>query len=363
MSWPLFKSTPKSSLGIDIGTSSIKMVELLRKREEIILKNYGEATVADVYQNHFREAEKGSFRISPENTAQAISSIMEEAKIETRRAVFSIPDFSSFFTNFELPPMMKEELSQAVVFEARKHIPLPLKDVTIDWEIIGKEDVDKKRARWKILLVAVSNDMISQYQSIANFSNLELVALEAEAFGLARALAPKEEKQIVSLVDIGAQSSTCNIIENGFLRKSYSFSVSGDKMTKQLAKNLSIDYNKADGIKKKYGLLLGQELGASSNIVRDTLSSFFDILLKEIKEASESFCRANNQEIKRYILSGGSALTAGLKEYFKDYLKKEVEIANPFANIFYQPILEKKLKEMGPSYAIAVGDELRELNK
>ncbi|OQX00967.1 hypothetical protein BWK69_00320 [Candidatus Parcubacteria bacterium A4] len=361
MSWVPFKNVPKNFLGIDIGTSSIKIVELSKEKGEIILKNYGEVTISDIRQNHFREVEREALRLSPENVSQVILDIVKEAKIETKKAVFSIPDFSSFFTNLELPAMTKEELPQAVIFEAKKHIPLPLKDVIIDWEIIEKENVDKNRAKWKILLVAVPNYIIDQYQTIANLSGLELVALEAEVFSLARALTSKEDRQTVLLMDIGAKSTTCNVVMSGSLKKSYSFNVSGNDMTNKLAEKLFIDYNKAESIKKRYGLLAAKELTMSSNVVREVLSPFFDILFKEVKEVSESFCKKNNQEINKYIISGGSALTAGVKQYFKDYFDKDIEIANPFNSVLFQPILEERLKEIGPAYAVAVGVAMREL--
>jgi len=355
------KLFPKRFLGIDIGTSAIKIVELSRWRERIKLENYGEILSKILYQKPFRTFEKSTLLLSNKDIARAIKSVMMEAQIKTRKCIFSIPDFSSFFTNFELPPMTKEELSQAVTFEAKRHIPLPLGEVTIDWEVL-KGEINEKKTKLKILLVAVPNEVINQYRGIAQLSQLELFALEAEVFGLLRSLIPEDEKRIIGLIDIGAQSTTCSIIEKGVLVKSHSFDVGGNQLTEQVAKSLSIDYKTAENLKAKYGLLSGLELGlgAEKNI-RQVLLPLIDLILKEIEKIAKNFYQIEGKEIQKFIIAGGAALLPGLKEYFEDYFKKEIEIANPFSKIFYPPILEETLKKMGPSYAITVGMALRGL--
>jgi len=364
----IFKSfLPKKSLGIDIGTSSIKLVELSAFRERKKLENYGEIKAEVLYQKPFRTFEKNTLLLSSRDIARALLAVMEEAKIKTRKTVFSIPDFSSFFTNFELPPMSKEELPQAVTYEARRHIPLPLGEVTIDWEVIEDRRPLNQKKNLKILLVAVPNEVINQYREIARFSNLELIALEAEVFGLARVLIPEDEKRIIGLVDIGAQTTTCSLIEKRVLKKSHSFDTSGDDLTEQVAKSLSIDYKTAEDLKEKYGLQeipLPRTMTAfqeESRSLREILLPLVDVMLKEIENIVKNFYQLERKEVEKFIIAGGTALIPGLKEYFQDFLKKEVEIADPFSKIFYPPILEKEIKKMGPSYTIAIGMALRGL--
>ena len=247
---------PKRFLGIDIGTSAIKIVELSRWGERIKLENYGEILARFLYQKPFRTFEKSTLLLSSNDIAKAIKAVMVEAQIKARQCIFSIPDFSSFFTNFELPPMTKEELPQAVTFEARRHIPLPLGEVTLDWEVL-KGKINQKKTKLKILLVAVPNEVINQYREIATLSELGLFALEAEVFGLVRSLIPEDEKRVISLIDIGDRSTTCSIIEKRVLIKSHSFDMGGNQLTEQIAKSLSIDYKMAADLKTKYGLLTG----------------------------------------------------------------------------------------------------------
>ena len=361
MIWTPLEFIPKKSLGIDVGTSAVKIVELSRWGERIKLENYGEISAQALYQKPFRTFEKSTLLLFAEDISRAIKAIMEEAKIKTRRAAFSIPDFSSFFTSFELPPMTQEELPQAVKYEARSHVPLPPGEVTLDWQIIEGEASNQRKSKLKILLVAVPNEIINQYRKIAEISGLELIALEAEVFGLVRSLIG-EEKRAVILVDIGAQSTTCSIIEKRILKMSYSFDIAGNELTATLAKGLGIDYKEARELKEEYGILSGGlGKGGPAEEMREILIPLVDVILKEIEKISQNFCITEGKEIPKIFLTGASAYLPGLKEYFESYFKKEIEIANTFSRIFYPPILEKTLREKGSSYAVSVGMALRGL--
>jgi len=355
-----FKMAARGCLGVDIGTSAIKIVELVLRGERIKLEKYGETSIQTLYEKPFRTFEKSSLLLSGQDISRAIRAIIEEAKISERKAIFSIPDFASFFTNFELPPMTKEELSGAIRFEARHHIPLPLSEVTLDWSIIEGE-INRKKTPLKILLVAVPNEIISQYQKIASLTNLELQTLEAEVFGLTRSLV-KEDPRVIALLDFGAQSSTISLVDKGILKISHSFDISGNGLTHLLAKSLNIDYWQAENLKRKYGLSFpGKEAPSIALKIRQILMPLIDLILLEVEKSSLSFFQAEKKEVQKIILAGGSALLPGLKDYFSENLKKEVEIANPFLDILYPPILEQTLKEMGPAYATAVGVALRGL--
>lgn len=347
MSFALFKIIPKRCVGIDIGTSFIKVVELSRWGERRNLENYGEISAKVLYQKPFRTFEKKTLLLSSKNISRAIRAILEEAKIKTRQAIFSIPDFSSFFTNFELPPMTTEEIPQAVRYEARQHVPLPLSEVTLDWQIIRGAPSDHKKEKLSILLVAVPNEVINQYREIARISELQLVSLEAEVFGLSRSLIGEDEKRVISLIDIGAQSTTCSIIDRKVLKTSHSFDLAGNEFTERIAKSLGVDYQIAENFKKIIGL--------ESRSLREILLPLIDSILMEIEKIHRDFYQLETKEVQKIILAGANALLPELKEYFAEYLKKEVEIANPFSHIFFPPILEEKLKKIGPGYAIAVG--------
>ncbi|MBM3257955.1 MAG: hypothetical protein FJZ05_01950, partial [Candidatus Nealsonbacteria bacterium] len=222
---------PRKFLGIDIGTSYVKMVEMYRFGHQRKLENYGQISASVFYDKPFRTFDKNTLSLSNKDVAKAIKAVKEEAGIKTQKVVFSIPDFSTFFTNFTLPPMTREELPQAIRYEAKQYVPLPLSEVTLDWQIINDKPLANGKAGYKILLVAAPNEIISQYQEIARLAQLELFSLEAETFSLMRALISEEEKRPIALIDIGAQSTTCTIVDKRALKSSHSFDTSGNDFT------------------------------------------------------------------------------------------------------------------------------------
>jgi type IV pilus assembly protein PilM len=360
MQWNFFKRlfSPKKFLGIDIGTSCIKIVEVSQSGNKYKLENYGSISAAAFYEKPFRTFTKDTILFSTQDIVKAIRAIIKETGIETKKAIFSVPDFSTFFTNFELPFMKKEELDQAVRYEAKQHIPLPLKEVFLDWQIIkgdsfeSKKHDSAKKEKLKILLVAVSNKIVNQYQEIANLSQLELVSLEAEVFSLIRALIKKNEKEPIALVEIGASSTTCSIVNEGKLENSYSLSIASNEFDKKIAEKYNIDYLEAEKLKKRYGLLYNKDDGKN---IREDLLPLIDLIIIEIEKSFNNFYQKGGKEIQKIILAGGAVLLPGLKEYFQVKFKKEVLISQPFSLFKYPPALEKTLQEMGPSYTIAVG--------
>ncbi len=352
----LFKFRPKKFLGIDIGTSFIRIVELSRKGQVYKLENYGGSEASSFKKRPFRIFQKNTLSLSDKEIAKSIQVISEEAGVQTEEVNFSIPDFCTFFTSFKLPAMAEDEIPQAVQYEIRPYVPLSLDEVTLDWSIIEGESPDTPL---KVLVVAIPNDIISQYREIAHLANLNLRILESEVFALTRAsIKPPhqkfgsggengKEKKVIGLIDIGARSTTCSIIEEGVLKISHSFNTAGNQLTEAIARSLNIDYNKAEEIKKKHGLIGGN--------VRKILIPLIDLILEEIKKAFRNFYLKEGKEVEKIVLAGGLVPMPGLKEYFSTELKKELDIADPFSNIACPAILTNTLKEIGPDYAIATG--------
>jgi len=345
----------KKFLGIDIGTSSIRVVELMKKKNSLHLSNYGELKSSSFIERPFRIFDpKSNVSLTNSEVGEAIKMILEESGISTKEANLGIPDFGSFFTSFEVPVMDKNELSQAVQYEVRPYVPLPLSEVTLDWTIIGGEP---SKTPLKILVVAIPNDVVSQYQEIARIAGLELKTLESEVFALARAIknsikGTDYSQKPLGLVDIGARSSTCTITENGLIKMSHSFKLGGNELTEIVAKSMNLGYNEAEEIKITHGLIPDEELRRD---IRRVLIPLVDSVLEEIKEVFRSFYRQEGKEVEKIILAGGVANMKGLKDYFQASLKKDVLVANPFFNIKYPSAIQKNLEQVGPFYAVAVG--------
>lgn len=357
-----FGLIPHNFLGIDIGTSAIRLVEVSSWAGRKKLESYGEIPAAVLYKEPFRTFEKNTLLLSDKDIARAIRAVMEEANIKAKKVAFSIPDFSTFFTNFELPPMTDREIPQAIRAEARRHIPLPLAEVTLDWQVIPQPVVTDRSQNIRVLLVAVPNETINQYKKIADDLDLDMIALEAEVFGMTRSLISKEERGAIALVDIGGRSTSCSIIYRGILRLSHSFDISGGNFVERLSKSLGIDYREAEGLMKKYGVL-GKGINTTeAENVKQALESQISLMVGEIEDSLKTFKGKESEDVEKIILAGGTALLPGLIQYFQNHFSnKKIELADPFGDLYYPPILDRKLRIMGPSYAIATGMALKGL--
>jgi len=351
------KTKSQKSLGVDIGTKVIRAVEISGKKGKLVLENYGEVNLDVACKEFFRSFDKKNLNPSVDNISAALKAIIEEAGIKTKKVVFSLPDFATFYTTFELPPMSKKDIANAIGFEARKYIPLPLSELVLDWQLMSKEASPKENS--KILVMAVPKIIVEQYKTIAEQAGLELTALEAEAMALKRAVI-EEGGPVSCLLEIGFQSTNINIIDEGFMKMSFSFDIAGKDLTYSISETLNISTTDAEIIKKKQGLLINDE-GNISHILTPILSVISERTRKVIKD----FEFKEGKKIEKIIIAGGTSLMPGIIEYFTKSLNQEkseamsVEMAKPFAKIAYPPILDKKMEEINATYAIALGEALR----
>jgi type IV pilus assembly protein PilM len=372
-----FRKKYNSCLGIDIGTYSIKIVELAEKDKVIFLKNYAEFPliypegVSSGAAKPYADPTNSTYS-SSEEIAKFIKTAIKEAEIETNEANLSLPDFATFFTNFKLPLMSEEELNNAVKYEARSYIPLPFSEITLDWKVAeNNSKIDNKNqevSKIKIIVAAVSNDIINKYKRIAEISGLKINSLESEVFTLQRSIAPEKDK-IVAVIDIGARSTTCSVFKEGVLNISHSFNFSGNALTDIIIKGKGVNYFDAENLKKEYGLL---GIGNEGKEIRDLMIPLVDVIVGESYKTFKHFIQEEGLTIDKVILVGGSAVMPGLKEYLEEEfnrnkengnIKTEVEIGNPFKNLTYPQELSEILQEIGPNYAIAIGSALKKFEK
>jgi len=302
----------KRILGIDVGTYSVRLVEISGRGEGTSLENYGEMVWPK------QEKKPGQPEIaSPSNAtiANAIRAIAKEAGIKTKTVVFSIPDFSTFSTSFDLPPMPQKEIPGAIHYNASQYITLAAEEVTLDWKILPGAGADQSS---KVFLVAVPNQVIEDYKSIAKLAGLELHAVEAEAMALARVFA-KQNSGPICFIDVGMQSSTVNLAEKGFLKKSFSVSVT------------------------------------SAMLESEIMQSAAEPLVSLAQQAISEFTQQEHKEIGLVYLTGGAARAKGLQEYLSSVLKKPVTVPNSFAGLSYHPALSATIQEMAPRFSVAVG--------
>jgi len=345
----------KSHLGVDIGTSNIKIAQLRPENGKFTLETYGIVNVA------FQIANKDSLSAISQ-TAQTLKTLMRKAGVTTNKVVASLPNSSVFTSVIEMPKIPDSELKSAIEFEAKKYVPLPLTEVALSWSIIDskknkigrdtnlgsfKSVADTKQ---KILLTAVPNIVIDNYLKVFKEAGLEPVALEIEALSLIRSLV-EAESDLNLLIDIGARSSTINLVEDGYLRISKNLNVGGDTITTSIAQSLSVNFARAEQFKKDFGLSgQGQQM---PQVMRPIL----DIVKNEAQQLI-SLVESRGERVGKIILTGGGSRLPNLKEYFAIF-GKPVALSNPWTQIAYPQNLKPIIEPLGLNLAVALGLAMR----
>ena len=344
-----FGRRDKSVIGVDIGTSAIRLVELSRHGQQEKLENYAKMSFPIRERRGSTVSMDDRFFFSTKRMADMLKELINDSRVESSSVNFSLPDFSTLFTTFTIPSMKRDEVPQAVRFEARQRVPLPISEVTLDWIVVGGEYAPRSTDPLEVLLVVVPNRVIDRYVKIADLCGLKLDGLEAEVFALQRALL-RGMIGTFGLIDIGLQSTTVSIVDNDTLRTSYSFDLGGGDLTHRVVKGMSLSERDASVIKQNRGL---------DGPMIELLGPTIDKMVKEIRKVTDRFYEQKGRDVSRYYLAGATATMPGLTEYLREKLGKDVVISLPFEGMVYPPIIEDDLIRISPEFTIATGIALK----
>ncbi len=343
----------KGKLGIDIGTASIKVVELETKDNRFALKNYGLFELKGSDKNA-GSGDQSILKLPDGEIIWGIKEVLTKSKISARDVVASIPSFSTFSTVIEMPYLSEDELAKAIPFEARKYVPIPLEEVVLDWSIIGVTG-QGANPTVQIFLAAVPKDETARYQSIMQGAGLNLRALELENSALIRALLGNDLAP-TAIVNIGGRSTSILIVSKGYERLSHNYEVGGFEITKSIARSLNVSLEKADDLKKRLGLKPADE-----NIINEAMGTLIDMMAFETKKTLSAFENAKGEKVTRVLLVGGMTNMPNFLNYFKQKLGQEVFPGNAFARIVYPPTLAPAIGELASTFAVAAGLAMRDI--
>lgn len=330
-------SNKKSVLGIDIGTTTIKIAQITTKADQHILDTYGLVTVSfEIDENKEDVIAK---------TASVLKSLMQKAGVTTNRVVASLPNSAVFTSAIEMPQLAEKELQSAVEFEAKKYIPLPLSEMRLSWSILEKT-VDGKT---RVLLTAVPVSILNNYLKIFQLAQLEPLALEIEALALVRALIDNNKGNIL-LIDIGAKATHLNITENGNLVLTRNIPVGGDTITLKIADSLRISMSRAEQFKKDFGL-------KQASLIPEAIKPILMSIKNEVRQL-QSIYLARAKRFDKIIMVGGSANLPGLTEFFSD-LGLPVTSGDPLSRLTYPAEIKPILSQYATNLAVAIGLGLR----
>ena len=359
----LFKKRSSNFLGIDIGTTGIRLVELAKEGSKQSLVNYGHLESEDYLSlggNMGNKKLVDNTYLSHDKIVKDLKEVIAAMAIDAQKVSMSIPISSAFSSVISMPSIGEDEIDKAVNFEARKYIPIPLDEVNFGWSLVSSGGGDKNAKKTvKVLLVAIPKDVTVKYSNITQSLNLDLISLETESFPLARSLVDGE-KGVFTICDIGSKTTSITIVEEGVVLASHSVSnIGGLEITNILSHGFNIDPKRAEALKRDIGL----KFSGADKKVSEIMMPIVSVIASDIKKLNETYTRDYKKEIDKIILTGGSASLPGIVEFFKNELKVGIEIGNPWKKISHDEKLSPKLAEIAPQFSIAVGLALRGFEK
>jgi type IV pilus assembly protein PilM len=334
-------------VGLDIGSSSIKAVELRSTKAGYELVSFGmEALAQDTVVD-------GAIMDAPQ-VANAITKIFDVEKVKTKNVATSVSGHSVIVKRVPLPLMTEEELYDRIPSEASQHIPFDIADVNLSYQLLEAMD-----SQMDVLLVAVKKDKILNHTNVLAQAGKTPVVVDIDAFGLQNCFEVNYEPdagQTIALLNIGASVMNINIVRGNTPLFTRDVSVGGNQYTDSLQKELDLSFDDAESLK------LGHKVGTVSEDAKlPILKQVTEIIVLEIQKTFDFFrATAAGQHIEKIYLAGGSSTVPGLMEALRQEFSMPVEILNPFQRIraHFDGDDSEAAKNAG-QLAVAVGLALR----
>jgi type IV pilus assembly protein PilM len=348
----LFGGKQKSLVGLDIGSSSIKAVELKSSKAGYELVSFGlepltQDTVVD-----------GAIMDAPA-VASAISKIFDSQKIKTKNVATSVSGHSVIVKRISLPFMTDEELDERIKAEASQHIPFDIADVSLSYQVL-----ESLETQMDVLLVAVKMEKILNHTSVLSQAGKIPTVVDIDAFALQNCFLAnygadggRGVDQTIALLNVGASVMSINIMRGEIPLFTRDVSVGGNQYTDALQKELDLSFEDAERLKMGEGVA-----GVSEEQKSAILRSVSDILILEIQKTFDFFrATASGENIQRIYVAGGTARVPGLLELLREEFAMPVEELYPFRKIQISPTKhnEDQIRQFAPRLAIAVGLALR----
>jgi len=344
----------KDVIGLDIGSSSVKLLELQQGKNGYRLKNVGIGFLPP-----------GAIIDGVIKELDAVTGIIQELvsnlKIKNKSVATSISGHSVIIKNVSMPVMTEKELEESIKWEAEQYIPFEIDDVNIDFQIMGENTEDKNKMN--VLLVAAKQDMIGDYITAIKGAGLNTVVMDIVSFALMNMYElnyPYEEDNAIALIDIGANILNMNVLKNGVSVFTRDVSIGGNRITEEIQKRKDISYEEAEALK-----VGGTTEGVEYSEITDIIEEVFLSLAIEIQRSLDFFWATFAEEnISKICISGGCSKSLGFKRIIENRVAGiPIEVIDPFANIDcsdknFDP---KYLEYIAPLMAVGVGLALRQV--
>lgn len=356
----------ESVLGIDIGSASIKVVQLRRKKGRAILETYGELSLGPYAELEIGRATK----LGTDKIVEALNDVLKEANATTRSCALSIPMRSSMVTVFNMPELERKQMAQMVPIEARKYIPVPISEVTLDWFQIPKMEVDddenqgdsprvQKVTGTDVLAVAIHNDVLNNFSSIITTAELQASFFEVEMFSTIRSVLEHGENRPVMIFDMGAGATKVYIVERGVVRDSHIINKGSQDITLNIASAMNVTIDFAERLKRNYG----KNEEAQDTAITQVSDLILGPIFSEVNSVLLNYQRKFNKDIAKVVMVGGGSLLRGIVEKANKQLSIEAVPGDPFSKVQSPAFLQDVLSQNGLAFSVAIGLALRKLQE
>lgn len=351
-------------VGLDIGGSFIKAVQLRKKGGKALLDTYGEIALGPLAGLEVGQATN----LPVDKIVEAVNDLFAEAKITSRDIVFSLPLTSTLLTVIEMPDLGDAKLKEMIPIEARKYIPTSVNEVSLSHWVIPKltrtyidpdeEERNKGNNTKKvdILLAAVHNDIMEKYNAIAKKLNATSVSFEIEVFSTIRSVVGHDNSPVM-IIDIGAANTKVIIVEEGIVRSSHLTNVGSQDITLALSRSRSVSIIEAEETKREFGLSGNPADASVAEVTRLAVERVF----QEANRILTHYQYEKRITIGKVILTGGGSLLKGIRELAANNFETDVVFGNAFEKVEAPAVVESLLKDSGPEFAVAIGLALRRL--
>ena len=343
----MFFSKKREIIGLDIGSSSIKLVELKEGKSGFRLQNLAVSPIPP-------EAIVDGALMDSVTIIDAIKNLVNQAKTKTKNAVTSVSGHSVIVKKITLPFMSEAELEESIQWESERYIPFDINDVNIDFQILGS-DVENPEVM-DVILVAAKKDVINDYVSVIMEAGLTPIIMDVDAFALENMLAINydlEKGETLAVANVGASITNINILRNNVSSFTRDIFKGGNQITEEIQRQLHIDFDEAEKIK------IGSKMdGVSQPVIQKVLKEASESLAAEIGNSLDFFQSSGTYEkISKMYLSGGGSKIKDFDILLQQQINIPVETINPFKKIeFNEKNFDMEyMREIGPAMAVGVG--------
>ncbi len=348
----LFK-TKKDIIGIDVGSSSVKLVQLKEVKGAYHLVNIGMASLPP-------EAIVDNTIMDSHAVGEAIRNLVESHHIKTKNVATSISGHSVIIRKIQLPIMTEEEMEASIQWEAEQYIPFDIAEVNLDFQILGPDEKDPSQMH--VILAAAKNDFVNEYVTVFKEVGLNPLVMDIDCFAMENAFEATygfEEGEIVALVNLGASAINVNVLRGRESLFNRDIQAGGQAFSDEIQKRFGLNYEDAEKVR------LGAEVeDVDPAVVAEIITEVAESLAQEVQRSLDFFSATSaDEKVQKLFITGGVSKTAQIRDLIEERMGVPVEVFDPFRHMVanekdFDP---EYLQAVGPFFTVASGLAMRRL--